>query len=292
MDEVINKVSETLKKEDDVLALFLFGSRAINENTKNSDYDFYVILDNNTKDSLREDEISRKVHEATEKFNQEIHLTFQYLFIVNEDKSLILKISSEGKLLFSKTYLIAQYKQFGLQRCFICKWEIDEKKFISGNKKELVRNSKLLISRMLHGYVQKYSYNGKQKESVKKGLVDNKTIFGVGEIIIVPDIMFEHMKYFIEQNRGEVSIINSCYIPADSIEGISKYYLKKDLERIIKIRKKIDKALFITSIDAFDSDKVHVKFECTGKKQTTIIPIKELPENMQKNISQEKYEFA
>ncbi|MFO8016523.1 MAG: nucleotidyltransferase domain-containing protein [Candidatus Woesearchaeota archaeon] len=297
MDEIIKKVSGILDKEDDVIALFLFGSRARGEGRKESDYDFYVVLDRNAKDSLREDEILKKVHEATKGCKSEVHLTFQYLFIVTEDKSLILKISSEGKLIFSKTYLIAPYRQFGLQKYFICRWGMDEKGFSGSDKKAFIRNSRLLISRMLHGYKQKYTYQGEKKESRKEGLVDNRTIFGEGGIIIMPDMMFDHIKYFIEKNRGKVavmSILNSCYIPSDSIEGIEIYNIKRELERFISTRDKTDKRLFITSITPLDSDKLSVKFECEGedKKRNTIILRKELPQEMQKRIIKRKHEFV
>lgn len=296
MDEVIKTVSETLEKEEDVLALFLFGSRARNENEEGSDYDFYAILDRNVRDSLREDEIYGKIVEATKDYKREIHLTFQYLFMVNEDKSLILKISSEGKLIFSKTYLIAPHKQFGLQKYFICRWRADEKRFGGGNKKEFIRTSKLLINRLLYGYTQKYTYRGKLKESKRVGLVDNKNIFGEGGIIIIPDMTFDFIKYFIEKNRGKLvvmKILNSCYIPWESI-NVEKYDMKKKLENFIKNMNEADTELFVTSIVPYDFDKIRVKFENVGEdqKRNMIIPIRELPPEMQKNIIiKKKHEF-
>lgn len=289
MDDVVRTVAKTLEKEEDVLALFLFGSRARNEHDKGSDYDFYAILDRNVKDSLREDDIHRKIAEATRNCKQEVHLTFQYLFVIDEDKSLILKISSEGKLIFSKTYLIAPHNQFGLQKYFICRWGMNEKYYGGGKEKEFIRNSKLLINRMLYGYVQKYTYKGTPKESKTGGLVDNKTIFGEGGIITIPDITFDFIKYSIEKKGGKVvimKILNSCYIPTDSIEGIEKYRGKRELEKFIKNRNKTDKELFITSIVPHDVDKISVKFENVGEtqKRTTVIPMKELPPEMQKNI--------
>lgn len=296
MDEVIKTVSETLEKDADVLALFLFGSRARNENEEGSDYDFYVILDKNARDSLREDEIHGRIMEVTKSYKQEIHLTFQYLFVVNEDKSLILKISSEGRLIFSKTYLIAPHKQFGLQRYFICRWEVNEKRFGGGNKKEFIRTGKLLINRLLYGYTQKYTYGGELKESKRVGLVDNKNIFGEGGMIIIPDMTFDFIRYFIEKNRGKLivmKILNSCYIPRESV-NIEKYDMKKKLEQFIKNRTNAGMDLFVTSIAPFDLDKICVKFEDIrkGQKMNTIIPIKELPPELQKNaIIRKKYEF-
>ncbi len=293
MNETIKNVSNILEKEKDVLALFLFGSRAREESKKDSDYDFYLILDRNTKDSLREDQLIEKVIKAAK--NAEIHLTFQYLFVVDEDKSLILKISSEGKLLFSKTYLITPYQQFGLQKYFICKWEVDEKKYAGGNKKEYIKNTKLLISRFLYGYEQKYKYKNEEKISKKQGIVDNKTVFGENGMIIIPEIIFNHVKYFLEKNRAKITqlkIVNSCYIPKDNLKHLEKFYLKKELEKIMQEETKKD--LFITAIAPFD-DALSIKFELKGEEQrrNTIKKIKELPKEIQKtSILRKKYEFT
>lgn len=90
-----------------------------------------MVLDRNTKDTLREDEISRIVLDKTKQFDAIVHLTFQYLYIVNEDKSLLLKISTEGKLIFSKGVLFGSFEQLSLSRYYLCEWNIDMKKISS-----------------------------------------------------------------------------------------------------------------------------------------------------------------
>lgn len=83
-----------------------------------------------------------------------------------------------------------------------------------------------------------------------------------------------------------MKILNSCYIPMDSIEGIEKYRGKRELEKFIKNRNKTYKELFITSIVPYGLDKISVKFETVGEtqKRNTIISMKELPPELQKNI--------
>ena len=102
MDRIIQSVKYALEKEQDVIALFLFGSRAAGNEKKGSDYDFFLVLDRNTKDTLREDEISRRVLDKTKQFDAIVHLTFQYLYIVNEDKSLLFKNKHRRKIDFQQ----------------------------------------------------------------------------------------------------------------------------------------------------------------------------------------------
>ena len=286
-DKIIEAVSETLKEEEDILALFLFGSRARKDNKTESDYDFYIILDKNTKDSLREDEISKKVLAITKRFKADIHLTFQYLFILDEDKSLMLKISNEGKILFSKECLIVPYKQFGLQRYFICKWNLDKKIFKGKNKEAEMRTSKLMISRMLYGYVQAYLYKGQKKELKKAGVIDNKAMFGEKETIVILDSMFHHIKHLIESKNGTIKIINMCYIPTENIE-IDKYNGKIKLEKFIRKDKNLREELFVKSVKPFDIDKIYVRYDYKGKSSHTIQNIKTLPEDVQNNIISKK----
>ncbi len=292
-DKITEIVSEILEKEQDVLTLFLFGSIATGTNKTESDYDFYVILDKNTKDSIREDELSKLVFESTKEFKIEVHLTFQYLFILDEDKSLILKISNEGKLIFSKTYLIAPYKQFGLQKYFICKWGIDTRRFLSGNKESGIRTNKLLISRILYGYAQKYSYQGELKESKKEGLIDNKVMFGEKETILILDSMFNHIKCLIENKNGTLQILNTCYMPISDIKGIETYHGKKDLESFLKKDKKLSKEPFVNSVSLLGSDTLWIRYDLKTEHCNTGINIKNLPEELQNNaIAHGKHKFT
>ncbi|MEK6816965.1 MAG: nucleotidyltransferase domain-containing protein, partial [Nanoarchaeota archaeon] len=59
-EEFVKAIAETLEKESDIIALFLFGSQAKEGGKRGSDYDFFAVLDRNAKDTLREDEITRK----------------------------------------------------------------------------------------------------------------------------------------------------------------------------------------------------------------------------------------
>lgn len=292
MDEIISIVSDTLKNEKDIIALFLFGSRAIGGEKKTSDYDFFVVLDKNTKDSLREDELSQLVFEKT-KNKAIVHLTFQYLYVLDEDKSLLLKISQEGKLIFSKALLLGSYEQAGLQRFFLCTWQIDENRFLT-NKEKGIKTSKQIINRIFNGYSQKYTYKSEKKVSKFKGLADNSGIFFTKDTLIIIDLVFDHVKAIIEKHNGKLFIQSELYIPKEKIKNFEKYRLKKEFE--VLLGKELKKNIFVFSYSVFDHDKVHIKYyperNLVGLK-SIIIKLKELPDQIYKQLlSCNNFEFS
>lgn len=272
--KAVETVIGILEKEPDVLALFLFGSHARGEHTNVSDYDFYVVLDNNTKDSLREDGLYKNVFDATRQLQVDIHLTFQYLFVLDEDKSLLLKISSEGELLFSKAFLIGSYKQAGLQKYYLCSWNINEKRILT-NKREGIKTSWQLIGRLLRGYVQKYP-GGKYK---KQGMIDNVGIIGIQEgmpaQILVMDSMLEHVQAAIERYHGKLQILHEIYIPREKLGDLERYKIKKKLE--IMLLSKDKKQGFIRSFWSADAKSVHIRYISGVQLRHTTLNKKDIP---------------
>ena len=280
MDRIIQSVKYALEKEQDVIALFLFGSRAAGNEKKGSDYDFFLVLDRNTKDTLREDEISRRVLDKTKQFDAIVHLTFQYLYIVNEDKSLLLKISTEGKLIFSKGVLFGSFEQLSLSRYYLCEWNIDMKK-ISSPGIVAISSLRQQVRRLLFGYKQKYEYKGK-KVHLKEGIVDNIGVIAEGDMLLVIDAMFGHLNYLLEAHFCRLKILHEVYLPADKVEGIWKYKLKKLLENYLS-----EKNSFVRSVQKIDygSDaKIFIKFIRNGKAANTLRRVNELPESVKEYL--------
>jgi predicted nucleotidyltransferase len=89
----LSKIIEDAKKDDEVLALFLFGSTTRKENHKNSDIDICLVL---MPRSFTPKELSQKKLEYLKSFNLDIHI-FQQLPI-NIKKRVI----KEGKVLHCK----------------------------------------------------------------------------------------------------------------------------------------------------------------------------------------------
>lgn len=281
MDRIIQIVKSALEKEQDVIALFLFGSRAVGSEKKGSDYDFFVILDRNTRDILREDEISKTVLDKTKQLNAIVHLTFQYLYIVNEDKSLLLKISSEGKLIFSKGVLFGSFEQLNLNKYYLCEWNIDMSR-ISAPSIVVISSLRQQVRRLLFGYKQRYEYKGEKMHS-KKGIVDNIGVIAEGDMLLVIDTMFEHLSYLLENHFCKLKILHEAYLPADKVEGIWKYKLKKLLENYLN-----EKSSFVRSVQKIDYDlpeaRIFIKFMRNGKTANTLRKVKELPESVKEYL--------
>ena len=282
MDRVIQIVKSAMGKEQDVIALFLFGSRAAGNGRKGSDYDFFLILDRNTRDTLREDEISKIVLDKTKELNAIVHLTFQYLYIVNEDKSLLLKISTEGKLIFSKGVLFASFEQLNLHKYYLCEWEINIKK-IPAPSIVIISSLKQQARRLLFGYKQRYEYKGK-KMHLKEGIVDNRGVIAEGDMLLVIDTMFEHLSYLLEAHFCRLKILHEVYFPAGKVEGIWKYKLKKMLENYLNEKNSFARSVQKTDYGLPDA-KIFIKFTRNGRAANTLIKVKELPESVKEYLS-------
>jgi len=276
MDKVTEEVKGILEKEHDVIALFLFGSRAVGRERKSSDYDFFLILDRNTRDTFREDEISRLVLSRTKKLGAVVHLTFQYLFILEEDKSLLLKISSEAKPIFSKGMLFGSFGQLNLQKYYLCEWNVDMEN-IDPPSILAVSSLRQQARRLLFGYRQKYKYKG-AKVHLKQGLVDGTGIIAEGDMLMIIDSMFKHLNYLFESHSCKLKILQEVYLPADKVEGIWKYRLKKQLENYLG-----EKHTFMREIKKMD-DSLFIKFTRKGKAANTLRKISELPDSVREYL--------
>lgn len=281
MDKVTEEVKGILEKEHDVIALFLFGSRATGRERKSSDYDFFLILDRNTRDTLREDEISMLVLSRTKKLGAMVHLTFQYLFILDEDKSLLLKISSEAKPIFSKGLLFGSFGQLNLQKYYLCEWNVGIKQ-ISSPSIVVVSSLRQQVRRLLFGYRQKYKYKG-QKVHLKQGLVDGIGIIAEGDMLMIIDSMFGYLNYLLENHSCRLKILHEVYLPADKVEGIWKYRLKKQLENYFG-----EKDTFMREVKKIDYNlpnaSLFIKFTRKGKAANTLRKMSELPDSVREYL--------
>lgn len=284
-DEIVEKVSSLLNREQDVLALFLFGSHARGNIKKGSDYDFYVLLDKNSKDSLREDQLSKKVFDAAREFGAEIHLTFQYLIVVDEDKSLLLKINDEGCLLFSKALILGSYPQFGLQKYYVCSWEVDLDKIPRQKNRKLgIRTSRQQILRLLKGYRQKYVYGGQEKVSDRQGMIDGTGLIsatsGTPDILMVLDSMLHHLRHTIERHFGKLQVLYEVYIPREKINGLSRYRTKQRIEFHLQ-EKEAQKEVFVKSFQTFDGKhKLFVRYISQDQNKNTSLSVDALPKEI------------
>lgn len=287
-DRIIEIVKETLEKEQDVLALYLFGSRARGDFKKISDYDFYVFLNHTTKNSLREDQLYSHISRITEEFNVDIHLTFQYLFIVDEDRSLLLKITGEGKLLFSKALLFGSFEQIGLKRYYLCLWDVNADTIqplvnTKANRNKFKRMQIQLINRILKGYKQPYFYKKEKRISKKVGLIDGVGVIGdsIGNsrMLLVLESYLPLLHRLITEHFGTITVLYPVYIPSTSLPDLEKYILYVGLQEYLRKEKK-NSELLLLGYEIPNLEKISLNYLEGKQRMNTLISIEKLPEEI------------
>ena len=117
---------------------------------------------------------------------------------------------------------------------------------------------------------------------LKEGIVDNIGVIAEGDMLLVIDAMFGHLNYLLEAHFCRLKILHEVYLPADKVEGIWKYKLKKLLENYLS-----EKNSFVRSVQKIDygSDaKIFIKFIRNGKAANTLRRVNELPESVKEYL--------
>lgn len=96
-DKILDKIREFAKGEKDVVALYLFGSKAKGTDNKESDYDIAVFVKNKSEINIRD--LYKKIS-ARFPDPEKLQLTFVDLF--NSSPLLLYQIIKYGKLLYEK----------------------------------------------------------------------------------------------------------------------------------------------------------------------------------------------
>jgi len=182
---LIKCLKKELYKIKEINAVILFGSFSRGDySTKHSDIDVMVFLDKIEKDKKLEEKILKKIINLNLGKEISVHTIFQYKKIDEEDKSLMLTIANEGKVLFAKESLIISKNILGLKSYFLIKFDTSRINPIIKNK----------LQRFLYGYIIK----GKRY----KGIVDGEEILNAGKgAIILPEKMLRKVLVFA-QNIG------------------------------------------------------------------------------------------
>lgn len=179
-------LTASLKKElhkiKEINAVVLFGSFARGDySIKHSDIDVMVFIDNTEKQPKLEEKILKRIISLNLGKELSIHTLFQYKKIDEEDKSLMLTIANEGKVLFSKKLIVICDNILGLKNYFLIRFDTTKLKPVIKNK----------LQRFLHGY----TINGKKY----KGIVDEDRVLSAGRgAIIVPQEMLKKVLFFAQ----------------------------------------------------------------------------------------------
>ena len=167
-EEMVSSLGKLLYKFEKINAVILFGSYARGDySVRHSDLDIMIFLDENEKDIGLESKILKKIMEINLGKLVSIHTVFQYKSVKEEDSSLLLTISNEGKTLFARKSVVINDKILGLKSYHIIVFDTSGLDQVKKNR----------LHRFLHGY----SANGKKV----KGLIDGEKVFAAGKGAIV-----------------------------------------------------------------------------------------------------------
>ena len=181
-ESLIDSLKKELSKIEEINAAVLFGSFARGDySIRHSDIDVMVFIDKTEKDRKLEEKILKKVIDINLGKELNIHTLFQYRKVEDEDKSLMLTIANEGKVLFAKKSIVMSSDILGLKNYFLIKFDTSDIKPVVKNK----------LQRFLHGYTIK----GKKY----KGIVDGETVINAGKgAIVIPEDILKKVLFFCQ----------------------------------------------------------------------------------------------
>ncbi len=167
-EELIEAIKIELSKIEEINGVVLFGSFARGDYSfRHSDIDIMIFLDETKKNQKLEENILKIVTKLQLGKDLSFHTLFQYRKIEEEDQSLMLTISNEGKVLFAKNTLVISNNLLGLKNYYLIKFDTAKVSALAKNK----------LQRFLHGY----SINKKKY----LGIIDEDKVLSAGRGAII-----------------------------------------------------------------------------------------------------------
>lgn len=181
----LDLLKKELPKIKEINAAVLFGSFARGDySLRHSDVDIMIFLDKEEKDAAMEEQIKRKIIALSIDKELSPHIIFQYQKVEEEDKSLMVTIAREGKVLFARKTIVISQNQAGLVSYYLIRFDTAGCKAVSKNK----------LQRFLYGYIIK----GKRYP----GLIDEQKILSAGKgAIMVPEEIQQKVVHFAHTLR-------------------------------------------------------------------------------------------
>ena len=189
---------EALKRHKEVYMILLFGSFARKDySLRHSDLDVYVILGRKKKDRQLEQNLEKEVLDSTLETKAPVQLTFQYLSIEEEDKSLLVKMCEEAIVLFSRGIVFTNYSALGLKKMSLVLYGMANASQVNKNR----------FNRFINGYAK-----GRKKYP---GIVDNACVIKAGSGAVLADgINLKRMEVLASKLGVIVAVKQVVYIPA------------------------------------------------------------------------------
>ena len=180
-DELIKTLRKELQKFGEVSAVVMFGSFARGDySTRHSDIDVMVFIDKENEDVQLEEKIRKAIIKHNLGKIIGAHVLFQHKNVGEEDRSLMLTIAKEGKVIFARKTIVISQNILGLKSFILLRFD-------TTGKQPVVKNR---LHRFLHGYTLK----GKHY----KGIIDGENVFSAGQgAIIVPEGLLDKVMLFV-----------------------------------------------------------------------------------------------
>ena len=181
----MNKFEKTLKELQkefigikEIVIVILYGSVARGDySLRHSDLDLFIILNKNKVNEKIKEKIDGILLPIGSRNGVKVHPEYQGMEINENDQSLIEKMIEEGRILYSKAFMIFPTKKIGLKQYII--YEFSSKK----------PSVKTRISQILHGRKSWYIKNNNKIVKTYKGIADDKSIIllGRGSLMVVKE---------------------------------------------------------------------------------------------------------
>ncbi len=181
-EQFLTELKKELPKIKEVLAVILFGSFARGDYSfRHSDIDLMIFLDKEQKDSSLEQKIQQKIITLSVGKGISPHTVFQYKKVEEEDKSLLITIGREGKVVFARSTIVISHNLMGLIPYVLIRFDTTGCPPTTKNK----------LQRFLYGY----TINGKKY----KGIVDEEKVLAAGRsALLVPEELQKKVLLFAQ----------------------------------------------------------------------------------------------
>lgn len=179
-DTFLNRLAKEAPHFKEINAVILFGSMARGDySVRHSDVDVMFLLDLVVKSAIIEEKIRKKVIGLSVGAGIDVQVVFQYRKVEGEDRSLMLTIAREGKVLFARKSIVISQNILGLREYYLLKFDVAEVNQVVKNK----------VQRFLYGY----SLEGRKY----KGIVDEEKVFsaGRGAILVAGELLAKVLLY-------------------------------------------------------------------------------------------------
>lgn len=187
IDDLIQGCVDNLKLNKEVLSVVLFGSYARGDySLRHSDLDLYILFS-----GKRDSKVERKLWRDLNYISKDIqvHLNFEYSFLIKEGSLLRYNVFKEGVILFEREKVIFLKDDLDLTEVLLLKLNLSSLK--ANQKSNLKRSIKLKYSK----FVLEYSGN--------LVIISKDFLSKFEDILISREVSFEILREFMYREKKD-----------------------------------------------------------------------------------------